>query len=120
MEDAHATILKLDDHHWSQWSYFGVFDGHAGFRTAAVAAEKLHLQLVSSLNNLVSDHLPSNTVASINFSEIDSHQLEMTIKDAYFKFDNDWREDIRQHYPGREKTNKKGTIRIVQQTLTYS
>ncbi len=98
MEDAHATILKLDDHRWSHWSYFGIFDGHAGYRTAVKAAEKLHLRILSSLNTLVPDQKSTSHITS---SQLDFHKLEMSIKDAYFKFDTEWREENRSNNPGR-------------------
>ncbi|UJR27000.1 hypothetical protein I4U23_008306 [Adineta vaga] len=96
MEDAHATILKLDDNRWSRWSYFGVFDGHAGFRTAFKASEKLHSRIVTSLNTLITDPKSTSHVTS---SQLDFHKFESTIKDAYFKFDNDWREENRNANP---------------------
>lgn len=102
MEDAHATILQLDDHRWSRWSYFGIFDGHAGSRTAIRSAEKLHAQIVSSLDKFVEETLPeyrtnTNPISSTLF---DRSKFEITIKDAYFKFDHEWREENRNHNPG--------------------
>jgi len=113
MEDAHATILKLDDNRWSNWSYFGVFDGHAGYRTAFRAAEKLHLRLVSCLNTLVQEHFNGKSPSNITSSQLDFHKLEMTIKDAYFKFDNEWREENRNNNTGRRK-NKTSKFFIIQ------
>ncbi|UJR22104.1 hypothetical protein I4U23_025169 [Adineta vaga] len=99
MEDAHTTVLKLDDTRWSQWSYFGIFDGHAGFRTANKSAEKLHLRIVSSLNSLVQDNANLKCLSTISSSQLDFNKLEMAIKDAYFKFDNEWREENRNANP---------------------
>ena len=99
MEDAHATVLKLDDQRWSHWSYFGIFDGHAGFRTAIKSAEKLHLRIVSSLNGLVQENGQFKTSST----QLDFQKLEMAIKDAYFKFDNEWREENRSVNPGRRR-----------------
>ena len=102
MEDAHATVLQLDEQRWSQWAYFGIFDGHAGFRTAVKSADKLHLRLLSSLNAFVqesSGNLKAST--SITSSQLDYPKFEMTIKDAYFKFDHEWREENRNNNPGR-------------------
>jgi serine/threonine protein phosphatase PrpC len=101
MEDAHATILKLDDNRWSHWSYFGVFDGHAGYRTAIKSADKLHLRILSSLNTLIQENsghtkFPQNIVST----QVDFPKFEMAIKDAYFKFDNEWREENRNNNPG--------------------
>lgn len=102
MEDAHATILQLDDHRWSQWSYFGVFDGHAGYRTANKASEKLHHRLVTCLNNFAQEHLNISSSPIVS-SQLDFHQFERTIKDAYFKFDQEWREENRTANPGRKQ-----------------
>jgi len=99
MEDAHATVLKLDDHRWSQWSYFGIFDGHAGFRTAVKAADKLHLRIVSCLDTLAQETINDKTTSNITSSQLDFHKFEMAIKDAYFKFDNEWREENRNTNP---------------------
>ncbi|CAF1248248.1 unnamed protein product [Adineta steineri] len=99
MEDAHATVLKLDDNRWSHWSYFGIFDGHAGFRTAIKSAEKLHLRIVSSLNSLVQDNENLKSLPTITSSQLDFNKLEMAMKDAYFKFDNEWREENRSNNP---------------------
>jgi serine/threonine protein phosphatase PrpC len=107
MEDAHATVLKLDDHHWSSWSYFGIFDGHAGFRTAVKSAEKLHLRIVSSLNNLVQETNNLKSLQNITSSQIDFNKFEMAIKDAYFKFDNEWREENRSSISGNFDLEKK-------------
>lgn len=100
MEDAHAVLLKLDDNRWSKWSYFGIFDGHSGFRTAAKAADKLHYRIVSSLNGLVQDDPSLKSSQHITSSQLDFNKLEMAIKDAYFKFDNEWREENRSNSQG--------------------
>jgi len=99
MEDAHATILKLDDQRWSHWSYFGIFDGHAGHRTAVRAADKLHLRLVTCLNQYLSDLLPTKSTGPVSSSQLDFHMFEMAIKDAYFKFDNECRDENRSQHP---------------------
>lgn len=103
MEDAHAAILNLDDQRWSNWSYFGIFDGHAGFRTAMKAAEKLHSSVLSSLNNLVINVNNSKSNSPISSSQLNFNQFEAAIKEAYFKFDSDWREENRANNPGRIK-----------------
>ena len=101
MEDAHATVLKLDDQRWSSWSYFGIFDGHAGFRTAIKSADKLHSRIVSSLNGLVQENATLKSSLTTTSTQMDFNKFEMAIKDAYFKFDNEWREENRTNNPGR-------------------
>ena len=98
MEDAHATVLQLDEQRWSQWSYFGIFDGHAGYRTAIKSSEKLHQRILTSLNSLVQDSKMSLPITS---SQLDYSKFEMAIKDAYFKFDQEWREENRNQNPGK-------------------
>jgi serine/threonine protein phosphatase PrpC len=42
MEDAHQVKVGLSDHDvFKQWSFFAVFDGHAGSRVATHSAENL-------------------------------------------------------------------------------
>lgn len=96
MEDAHATVLQLDEQRWPQWSYFGIFDGHAGYRTAVKSSEKLHQRILTSLNSLVQDSKMSLPITS---SQLDYPKFEMAIKDAYFKFDQEWREENRNQNP---------------------
>ncbi|CAF4122687.1 unnamed protein product [Rotaria socialis] len=108
MEDAHATILTLDDNSWSRWSYFGVFDGHAGYRTAVKAAEKLHLQILSSLNALVADNANETVPSKVISSQLDFSKFETAIKDAYFKFDHEWREENRNN----NQDDKSGSTAI--------
>ncbi|XP_037449869.1 probable protein phosphatase 2C 21 [Triticum dicoccoides] len=45
MEDAHSTILDLDDS--SSTSFFGVYDGHGGANVALYCAKRLHNELVN-------------------------------------------------------------------------
>ena len=110
MEDAHATELQLDDQRWSSWSYFGVFDGHAGYRTAIRSADRLHPRLLTSLNALVQGANTEKFSSTIKSSQLDFPKLEMAIKDAYFKFDQEWREENRAANPGRDR---RATVRWV-------
>eukprot|EP00754_Rhynchopus_humris_P024058 Rhum_TRINITY_DN14861_c6_g10::Rhum_TRINITY_DN14861_c6_g10_i1::g.124297::m.124297/K14803/PTC2_3; protein phosphatase PTC2/3 len=48
MEDAHATVLKLDGAEAGPCSFFGVYDGHCGQLTAKYTGENLHKQLALS------------------------------------------------------------------------
>ncbi|KAG8714274.1 Protein phosphatase 2C 2, partial [Ceratobasidium sp. 394] len=45
MEDAHATVLKLDDH--TNNAFFAVFDGHGGSTVAKYAGKHVHERLKS-------------------------------------------------------------------------
>jgi serine/threonine protein phosphatase PrpC len=101
MEDAHATVLQLDEQRWSSWSYFGIFDGHAGYRTAVKSADQLHTRILSSLNTLIEETNVNCTPSThLTSSQLDFSKFEMAIKDAYFKFDHEWREENRNNNPG--------------------
>ncbi|KAH9509315.1 Protein phosphatase 1B [Bulinus truncatus] len=41
MEDAHTAVVSIPHNHLKDWSFFAVFDGHAGARVSAVCAEEL-------------------------------------------------------------------------------
>ncbi|CAF0790251.1 unnamed protein product [Didymodactylos carnosus] len=106
MEDAHAAVLRLDDNRWSRWSYFGIFDGHAGKYVAILASQRLHMRILQSLNNMVNHEHPkavagvhNNQQSYITSSQLDFHKFENAIKDAYFKFDQELREDLRNQSP---------------------
>lgn len=47
MEDAHTAILGLP-YGLKQWSFFAVFDGHAGAKVSATCAEQLLQEIVSN------------------------------------------------------------------------
>lgn len=49
MEDAHTSIVGLPDH--GKWSFFGVYDGHAGSKCAAYTAEHLVPHVLSNIKD---------------------------------------------------------------------
>ena len=49
MEDAHTTLLKLDQEKYSKFSFFAVFDGHGGSNAAHWAGENLFKFVISNL-----------------------------------------------------------------------
>ena len=48
MEDAHTHILSLKDDEKS--SFFGVYDGHGGYKVAHYASENLHKKILTQPN----------------------------------------------------------------------
>lgn len=49
MEDAHTSKIGLTDH-LKDWSFFGVFDGHAGANVSKYCAENLHEFIIKNEN----------------------------------------------------------------------
>ncbi|XP_017129057.1 protein phosphatase 1B [Drosophila elegans] len=79
MEDAHAAVCGLKEP-FAEWSYFGVFDGHAGNRIALHCAE----------------HLMDSIVQTEDFSML---RFEAGIKEGFLQLDEDMRK-LFQDKPG--------------------
>ncbi|KAI8081648.1 phosphatase 2C-like domain-containing protein [Halteromyces radiatus] len=71
MEDAHATILKLDD---TEASFFGVYDGHGGSTVAEYTGDVLHQKVRES-------------------PFFDKKDYRSALKDAFLTIDKDLKED---------------------------
>ncbi|KAI8373089.1 phosphatase 2C-like domain-containing protein [Radiomyces spectabilis] len=71
MEDAHTTLLKLED---SDTSFFGVYDGHGGSTIAQYTGQALHLKLHES------EHFKKK-------------EYKEALKDAYLSLDKELKED---------------------------
>ncbi|KAE8259823.1 hypothetical protein A4X13_0g748 [Tilletia indica] len=75
MEDAHATILKLEgDDEKSKISFFAVYDGHGGSAVAKYAGKTVHGRLA-------------------NLPQFKSADYESALKRAFLATDEDLRED---------------------------
>ncbi|KAK0557281.1 Protein phosphatase 2C 2 [Tilletia horrida] len=76
MEDAHATILKLEggDDEKSKISFFAVYDGHGGSAVAKYAGKTVHTRLA-------------------NTAQFKSADYEAALKRAFLATDEDLRED---------------------------
>ncbi|CAF0756633.1 unnamed protein product [Didymodactylos carnosus] len=115
MEDAHGAILRLDDNRWSRWSYFGIFDGHAGKNVAILGAQRLHTRILQSLNNMInlehskaSGSAHNNQQPYVTSSQFDFLKFEAAIKDAYYKFDAELRDELR----NQSSEDKSGSTAI--------
>lgn len=81
MEDAHCARIGLP-HGLSQWSFFAVFDGHAGARVSAHCAENLIDSIIQTEEFKVSA-LATNT--SVTPEVIDS--VKSGIRDGFLRLD---------------------------------
>ena len=50
MEDSHTTLTSLNHHknEFDTWSFFGVYDGHAGGEVAKIASNDLLPTIISN------------------------------------------------------------------------
>jgi serine/threonine protein phosphatase PrpC len=75
MEDAHTSVAGIPDH--SKWSFFGVFDGHAGSKCASYTSEHLLRHILSNVDGRNLDSLKEGIVAAfLNLDEeiINKHE----------------------------------------------
>ncbi|CAF2378091.1 unnamed protein product [Rotaria sp. Silwood2] len=97
MEDKHKHLISLDNHSWTSWSYFAIFDGHNGVDTAKNASEQLHIHLLNAFNHM-SDKKHDNeksSGASDRASQLNLDQLHAAIKQTYFELDKDLRKVVK-------------------------
>ncbi|KAI7857112.1 phosphatase 2C-like domain-containing protein [Circinella umbellata] len=71
MEDAHTTLLKLED---TDASFFGVYDGHGGATIAQYTGQILHKKIRES-------------------SHFDKNEFKEALKDGFISIDKDLSED---------------------------
>ncbi|RWS10033.1 protein phosphatase 1A-like isoform X1 [Dinothrombium tinctorium] len=81
MEDAHCAVVGLP-HGLEQWSFFAVFDGHAGPRVSAHCAEHLLDCIVQA------EHFRENSLAENGaINDIDVETVKKGIRDGFLKLD---------------------------------
>ncbi|CAG2099991.1 unnamed protein product [Medioppia subpectinata] len=80
MEDAHCAVVGLPQ--LTDWSFFAVFDGHAGARVSAHCAENL-LDTITQTDNFRQSSNASN--GTISAEQIDS--VKHSIRDGFLKLD---------------------------------
>lgn len=80
MEDAHAALVELPAP-FKSWSYFGVFDGHAGSRVSELCSDRL---LESILHT---DEFKK--IAESDLQELDIPLMRQGIVNGFLAFDRD-------------------------------
>lgn len=88
MEDAHSVKTCLNNSNLSDWSYFAVFDGHAGSNVSIYSAENL-----------------LDTI--INTDEFKNNNYEKGIHEGFLNFDNNMRNTLE-----KKNNEKSGTTAV--------
>ena len=86
MEDAHTTVLSMPLEQLKKWSFFAVYDGHAGSKVAKAASERLLNEILETdyfKNVLQNDE---NQVVSQN--KYDCDKVKDSIEQGFLKLDS--------------------------------
>jgi serine/threonine protein phosphatase PrpC len=68
MEDAHCAVLNLPINGFSDWSFFAVFDGHAGYKVSQYCSEHLLEKILSAENYFCETNNNSKCVNNSNLT----------------------------------------------------
>lgn len=87
MEDAHTTVVSLNDT-LKNWSFFAVFDGHAG----KIAAEICSKDLVNKITAVLTDDVMKGLTDSGDYS---TELVCKTVKESFLKMDRILRDQLK-------------------------
>lgn len=87
MEDAHTTVVSLGDM-MKSWSFYAVFDGHAG----KIAADICSKDLVDKIQTILTNDVMSGLTDSGDYSK---ELVETTIKKSFLSMDTILRDQLR-------------------------
>ncbi|XP_048586000.1 protein phosphatase 1A isoform X2 [Nematostella vectensis] len=79
MEDAHTAVIGLSDH-LKDWSFFAVFDGHAGENVSKYCSSNLHETLLK--------HQSFEAAIKESSDSPDLDQLRSGLRDAFLELDS--------------------------------
>ena len=82
MEDAHCAAVRLQPPSMADWSFFAIFDGHAGARVSALCAEQL-LESIVSNDDFRADATPGGAATWQPSSE----SVQRGIKTGFLRLD---------------------------------
>jgi serine/threonine protein phosphatase PrpC len=68
MEDAHCAVLNLPINGFNDWSFFAVFDGHAGYKVSQYCSEHLLEKILSAENYFCETNNNSKCVNNSNLT----------------------------------------------------
>ena len=97
MEDSHTAILSLPN--LSSWSFFAVFDGHAGSKVAEYSSKHLV--------DVILNH-PNIEKMTSGKAEESNELIEKAIKDAFFEID----EKMREHCDAKNGMDRSGSTSV--------
>lgn len=100
MEDAHASVVSCLSKGLKDWSFFGVFDGHAGSDVSKYCADNL-------LDSIITN---SGLVSAIQSKSDNTEELvNEAIRNGFISLD----EDMRKHPKWKNGDDKSGSTAVV-------
>ena len=112
MEDAHTAILGLPCG-LKQWSFFAVFDGHAGAKVSATCAEQLLQEIVSNDDFKRKMELTEGTEVQPSLEEV-----KLGIKTGFLQLDEKIRK-MPEMVNGEDKSGSTAVCAIVSPTHIF-
>lgn len=103
MEDAHCAIIGLPK--LKDWSFFAVFDGHAGAGVSDYSAKQLLKAILSNEDFLLDSKDPSRTEPTLD-------SVKVGIKTGFLKLDDQIR-DLPQTTSGEDKSGSTAVCAMV-------
>lgn len=109
MEDAHSAVLGLP-HGLKDWSFFGVFDGHAGARVSTHCAENLLESITDGEEFRNSATLCDKTDAAYEKAAVDT--VKKGIRDGFLRLDEKMRQ-MPEMQSGEDKSGSTAVCTLV-------
>ena len=103
MEDAHSAVIGIPGT-LKDWSFFAVFDGHAGARVSALCAERLLDSIAANID--------------IVKATLSTTSIETAIRDGFLNLDNQIR-DRPETASGEDKSGSTAICTVVTPTHIY-
>ncbi|KAG8190492.1 hypothetical protein JTE90_006666 [Oedothorax gibbosus] len=110
MEDAHCAIVGLPQG-LKDWSFFAVFDGHAGARVSMHSAENLLETIIQSEDFLNNTNANCNKQVSVE----DAEQVKKGIREGFLKLDERMRK-IPEIASGEDKSGSTAVCALISGT----
>ena len=109
MEDAHCAIIGLPN--LKDWSFFAVFDGHAGARVSAICSEEL-------LHEITSNEEFKKSAPEASGTEIAAENIKRAIKTGFLALDSRMRE-LPEVMSGEDKSGSTAVCVMISPTHVF-
>merc|ERR1739848_1967 len=85
MEDAHTNIVSMPVDGLEKWSFFAVFDGHAGAKVAEESSKRLVNHILDQ--PYFKNDLSKNTANCVSENKYDCDKIKQSIEEGFLALD---------------------------------